>query len=221
MEYLKQLYINRNKTVWLLSVSIFYSLLLFIVTVKVSNSFFFLILIWNLFLAVLPLIISTFLIRLKKLNNIGFAFTFCIWLLLLPNAPYIITDLIHLKISDPHMLWLDALLIASFAFNGLMLFYFSINDMKTLMSRFINKKWINYTVIAIIFSTSFGVYLGRFLRHNSWEVLSNPKYLLLDIVNIITYPLVNQEAWLFTILFGLFLCVGNVAFKSFYSNPST
>ncbi|MFV9552105.1 DUF1361 domain-containing protein [Algibacter sp. PT7-4] len=221
MNSLKQLFLNRNKTVWLLGISILYSLALLVIQIKISNSLFYLILIWNLFLAVLPYVVSCYLSILKNHNKIAFTFSFCLWIVLLPNAPYIITDFIHLKISNPYMLWLDALLISSFAFNGLLLFYLSVHDVKTLLYRFFTKRQVNYIIIVTMFLTSFGIYLGRFLRYNSWEILSNPKCLFIDIFNIITSPNTNQEAWLFTILFGLFLCIGNFTFKIFYSNPST
>lgn len=148
-------------------------------------------------------------------------FWFGIWLLFLPNAPYIITDLLHLKISVAHLLWLDILVIMSFALNGLILFYLSLLDMKKLLTTFINKKRVSFLMIGILFLSGFGVYLGRFLRYNSWEILSNPKLLLVDIINIAINPFTHQEAWLFTILFGTFLSVGYFAFKVFYSKPST
>lgn len=103
----------------------------------------------------------------------------------------------------------------SFALNGLMLFYLSINDMKTLLLTILNKKKVNYLTTIIFFLTGFGVYLGRFLRYNSWEILSNPKYLFVDIINIVIKPFANEEAWLFTILFGLFLMLGNWMFTNF------
>jgi uncharacterized membrane protein len=103
----------------------------------------------------------------------------------------------------------------SFALNGLLLFYLSIRDIKGILQTFLNKKKVNYIITIVIFLTGFGVYLGRFLRYNSWEVLSNPKYLFIDILNIAIKPFSNQEAWLFTILFGLFLWVGYWAFEIF------
>ena len=158
---------------------------------------------------------------LPKLNKFVLAFWFGVWLLFLRNAPYIVTDLLHLKISTTHLLWLDILVIMSFALNGLILFYLSINDMKTILTLFINKKKTNCIITLTIILSSFGVYLGRFLRYNSWEILSNPKYLFVDIINIAIKPFANQEAWLFTLLFGGFLSIGNFTCRAFYSKPST
>ena len=198
-----------------------FSIILLMIRMKLTHSFFYLFLVWNLFLAVIPFAISTYLISKSKLNKFVFLIWFSVWLLFLPNAPYIVTDLLHLKISETHMLWLDILVIMSFALNGLMLFYISIGDMKTILQTFINKKKANYIITILLFLSGFGVYLGRFLRYNSWEIISNPKYLFVDIINMVIKPFTYQEAWLFTILFGMFLSVGNFAFKAFYSNPST
>lgn len=188
---------------------------------KLTHSFFYLFLVWNLFLAVVPIAITTYLVSKPRLNKFVLAFCFSVWLLFLPNAPYIITDLLHLKVNTTHLLWLDILVIMSFALNGLMLFYLSIIDMKAILKTFINEKKTNYIITITIFLCGFGVYLGRFLRYNSWEILSNPKYLFVDIINILVKPFTHQEAWLFTLLFGTFLWIGDWMFNLFYSKPST
>lgn len=215
MDFIKKLFLSRFKTFALVSVSMLFSIILLMIRMKLTHSFFYLFLVWNLFLAVIPFAITKYLISLPKLNKFVLVLWFGVWLLFLPNAPYIITDLLHIKISITHLLWLDILVIMSFALNGLMLFYLSINDMKTLLLTILNKKKVNYLTTIIFFLTGFGVYLGRFLRYNSWEILSNPKYLFVDIINIVIKPFANEEAWLFTILFGLFLMLGNWMFTNF------
>ena len=220
MDFIKHLFINRFKTLSLLSISMLLSVVLLMIRIKLTHSSFYLFLIWNLFLAAIPFAITTYLISLPKLNKFVFAFSFCVWLLFLPNSPYIITDLLHLKISSTHLLWLDILVIMSFALSGLLCFYLSINDMKIMLQSFINKKQTNYTTTLVLFLCGFGVYLGRFLRYNSWEILSNPKYLFIDILNIIITPFSNQEAWLFTILFGIFLYIGYWIFRSLQNTTS-
>lgn len=221
MDYIKQLFLSRFKTFALVSISILFSIFLLMIRMKLTYSFFYLFLVWNLFLAVIPFAITTYLVSLPKLNKYVFILWFCIWLLFLPNAPYIITDLLHLKVSTTHLLWLDILVIMAFALTGILLFYLSINDMKTMLLNLTNKKTAKYISSTTIFLSGFGVYLGRFLRYNSWEIISNPKVLFIDILQISIKPFNHQEAWLFTILFGAFLWLGNWAFKTFYSNPST
>ena len=213
MDYIKHLFLSRFKTFALVSVSMLFSIILLMIRMKLTHSFFYLFLAWNLFLAVIPFAITTYLVSLPKLNKIAFVIWFGVWLLFLPNAPYIITDLLHLKTSTTHLLWLDILVIISFALNGLMLFFLSVLDMKMVLLNFIKGRKVNFIILIIFFLTGFGVYLGRFLRYNSWEVLSNPKYLLVDIINIAIQPLIHKEAWLFTILFGTFLGLGFWVFK--------
>lgn len=207
MIHVKQLIFSQFKTFALLSVSIVFSLVLLMIRVKLKHSFIYLFLVWNLFLAVIPFIISTYLVSTPKLNKIALVIWLSVWLLFLPNAPYLITDLLHLNNSNTHLLWLDILVISSFALNGLILFYFSIIDIKEILKENLEPKLLNTLVVFIVFLSSFGVYLGRFLRYNSWEILQKPLTLFNDILQIIIHPNHNAEAWLFTLLFGTFLTI--------------
>ena len=221
MNNIKHLFISRFKTFALLSISITFCIVLLMIRMKLTHSYFYLFLVWNLFLAVIPFAITTYLISNPKLNKFGLMVWFSVWLLFLPNAPYIVTDLIHIRLSKPHLIWFDVLIISSFAINGLLLFYLSILDMKIVLKPFLKERLIKHIAFAILFLSSFGVYLGRFLRYNSWEIIQNPWNLFSDIINIAIQPSANKQAWLFTILFGIFLTVGYWMFKKLYSKPST
>ncbi|MEP1489717.1 MAG: DUF1361 domain-containing protein [Algibacter sp.] len=218
MNTIKQLLFNRFRTLSLLTVAMSLSMVLLMIRMKLTHSFFFLFLVWNLFLAVIPFAITTYLSSAPKLNTYAMFLWFGIWLLFLPNAPYIITDLLHLRISDTSLLWLDVLVINAFALNGLILFYYSLLEMKTILSQYLNNKKLRLLIITIPFISGFGVYLGRFLRYNSWELLSNPKQLFVDILNIVVQPFENKEAWLFTLLFGAFLSIGFWMFQTFINS---
>ena len=219
MDFMKHLFLSRFKIFSLISISILLSIFLLMVRIKLTHSFYLLFLVWNLFLAVIPFAITSYLVSLPKLNKIGFVLCFGIWLLFLPNAPYIVTDLIHLRFNESYYIWLDILVVTSFVINGLLLFYFSLFDMKQFLKFYLkNANISNYATIIILFLSSFGVFLGRFLRYNSWEILSNPKYLFIDIINIVIKPFSNKEAWLFTIFFGIFLSVGFWVFGQIYHN---
>ncbi|WP_248723611.1 DUF1361 domain-containing protein [Seonamhaeicola sp. ML3] len=213
MNNIKQLINNQFKTFALLTVSIVFSMVLLMIRMKLTHSFFYLFLVWNLFLAVIPFAITSYLASLPKLNKFELISWFGVWLLFLPNAPYIITDLLHLKRSDSHLLWLDILVVGSFAMVGLMLFFISILDMKNCLVKRIKLKYVNSLITIIIFLCGFGVYLGRFLRYNSWEIVQDPISLFSDILEIIFYPGQYSEAWLFTLLYGTFLMVGFYLFK--------
>ncbi len=97
MDCIKQLILNRFKVFSLVSVSMLLSIVLLMIRMKLTHSFFYLFLVWNLFLAVIPFAITSYLVSLPKLNKLSSALWFGLWLLFLPNSPYIITDLLHLK----------------------------------------------------------------------------------------------------------------------------
>ena len=194
MNNIKYLFFNRFKIFALVTVSMLLSIVLLMIRMKLTHSFFYLFLVWNLFLAVIPFTLTSYLVSLPKLNKIVFVLWFGIWLLFLPNAPYIVTDLIHLRLNEGSFLWLDILVVSSFVFNGLLLFYLSLVDMKNQLKNHLNKSLTNYIITSILFLSGFGVYLGRFLRYNSWEIISNPKYLFVDIINIALKPFTKNFA---------------------------
>ena len=209
--------INKNYEIFsLLIIAISLSGALLAFRIKFLKSFYLLFLVWNIILAVIPYVITMYLSTIK-LTKLKLGIWFCIWLLFLPNAPYIITDLLHLKLSSSSMLWLDILVILSFACTGMLLFFLSLNDMKLLIGEQFKKVPVKHLTTLIIFLCAFGVYLGRFLRYNSWEVISNPMNLLSDIFKIVVYPNQNFQVWLFTLGFGFFLWVGFRLFNKLYS----
>lgn len=214
MQTIKTLIQSKFKTLSLITIALTFSVIVLMVRIKLNKSFFYLFLVWNVFLAIIPYTITMYLNTTQKLNTLKLGFCFLLWLAFLPNAPYIVTDLIHIRMGNNTMLWLDVLVILSFALSGLLLFYLSILDMqKHIASRF-NKAPIAISTIVILFLCSFGVYLGRFLRYNSWEIISNPQVLISDVFYILVSPFQNADAWLFTLGFGAFLVVGYWMFKN-------
>ena len=172
--------------------------------IKLTHSPHYLFLVWNLFLAIIPIIISKYLLIEQTKNIIKIGLALCVWLLFLPNAPYIITDLYHIRLSHPNLIWLDVLVIGSFAISGLVIYYLSILDVYKITSRFITIKMKYFYLLLLSLITSFGIYLGRYLRFNSWELLSNPLELFNEIFDL-TIGNLNKEMWLFTLGFGIFL----------------
>ena len=214
MEALKILIQTRFKTLVLVTVALIFSIILLMVRMKLNKSYFFLFLIWNVFLAIIPYTITMYLNTKPNISKIKLAFWSLVWLAFLPNAPYIVTDLIHIKIGNHSLLWLDVLVVLSFALSGLLLFFISIMDMQKLLKSKLEKLPVEVVSIVIIFLCGFGVYLGRFLRYNSWEIISQPHLLFKDIITIIFSPFQHFEAWLFTLGFGAFLVVGYFMFKN-------
>ncbi|WCO00858.1 DUF1361 domain-containing protein [Psychroserpens ponticola] len=213
MELLKTLILNRFKILSILTISMAFSIIILMIRIKFHHSFYLLFLVWNLFLAIIPFAITTTLISKSKLHKIKFTISFGVWLLFLPNAPYIITDLLHINNSPQHLLWLDVLVIISFAFNGLILFMLSLSDMEKLLKLHIKPKFVFPMMLLIFGLTAFGIYLGRFLRYNSWEILNNPLSLFSDIFQLIFEP--HFEAWVFTLTFASFLAMTYYMLKAF------
>lgn len=190
-----------------------FSFAILCIRVSITKTWYYLFLVWNIFLAIIPYLITMYLLDKKKLNKIGFGFAFLIWLAFLPNAPYIITDLYHLNRSAFQNIWIDTLVISTFAITGMFLFYFSLFQMKNLLLEYFKRKTAKAIIIITIFLSAFGVYIGRFLRYNSWEILSKPFQIFKAIFNMITQPISNQEVWLFTFSLSLFLWLGYFVFN--------
>ncbi|NNE55345.1 MAG: DUF1361 domain-containing protein [Flavobacteriales bacterium] len=129
------------------------------------------------------------------------------WLAFLPNSPYIITDMVHLRPRAATYLWLDVITIMSFAWSGLILGFISLRDVQEVISKQTSKFWGWTTVIIALGASSFGVYLGRYLRWNSWDMLSNPLALLIDISILLFIPMDNKNMVAMTVCFSAFLFV--------------
>lgn len=206
MNFKNELTSNQKMNLLLLLMTGF-CFLLSILRVSLSGTSFFLFLNWNLFLAGIPYFLTSIISSQKrgsiqKLKILGVSL---IWLLFFPNAPYILTDLFHLRIESSIPKWFDLILIISFAWTGLLFGFLSLMKIEMLFASFLSKKQVTWFSSGILFLASFGVYLGRFLRWNSWDVINNPSHLLFDISDRVINPFDHPRTWGVTILFGLLL----------------
>ena len=213
MNIIKIIFPRKEQSASIVFLLMLFSFAILFIRISITKTLYYSFLVWNVFLAVIPYIITMYLSDKKKLNKINFAIFFAVWLAFLPNAPYIITDLFHLSRSTFNNIWIDTLVISTFAITGMLLFYFSLFQMKNLLIEFLSRKKSEAIIITTIFLSAFGIYIGRFLRYNSWEILSDPLQLFSDIINMVIYPIENKDVWLFTICFGLFLWIGFYAIK--------
>ena len=166
---------------------------------------------WNLFLAWLPLIVSllTMQAALRLRGSVRFPILAILgvgWLLLYPNAPYLTTDFIHLIFKRYHpasmLLWYDLVVFFLFSWCGLLLGYISMRHFHALVRRVASGivGWL--FVAAVSFLGGFGVYLGRVIRLNSWDAVFNPFRLISGIIEGL-----NPDAFLFTLLFGMLILI--------------
>jgi uncharacterized membrane protein len=178
--------------------------------VRYTSKITFVFLVWNIFLAVIPYAVSTLLVLYheKIKNRWLLTIPFLLWLCFFPNAPYILTDLFHLKQRSGVPYWYDLALILFFAWNGLMLGYASLLDIQAVLTKHFNRLTGWVVAIGSLVLGSFGIYLGRYLRWNSWDVLSSPKGLLHDIAVRVLDPMAHQQTYGVTLIFSAFLVLG-------------
>jgi uncharacterized membrane protein len=133
-------------------------------------------LLWNLVLAWIPLLLALGIYdRYRRgTRTLLLAPAAALWLLFLPNAPYIVTDFIHLAPAEPVPLWLDGAILSAFAWTGILLGFVSIYLVHAVVRHRFGARVGWATVLAALGLTSAGVYLGRFLRWNSWDLLVRP-----------------------------------------------
>ncbi|MCK0156374.1 DUF1361 domain-containing protein [Cellulophaga sp. F20128] len=170
------------------------------IRIQITGSLFFTFLVWNLFLAALPYFFSQMLKYLiaHKTNKIVQFFTFGLWLLFLPNSPYIITDLVHLQNENASLIWLDMLIVFVYAINGLLLGLFSMIDIYQILKDKYETKNANFFMIYLSLLCGYGVYLGRFLRFNSWDLFTKPLVVGYNIIQSLTH----YNVWAMTFAFG-------------------
>ncbi|GHT71004.1 membrane protein [Spirochaetia bacterium] len=174
----------------------------------------FLFLNWNLFLAFVPWALTSLAIIkpwIQK-SKIRIGFLVIVWLLFFPNAPYILTDLFYLRRQFSMPIWYDLLLILSFAWTGLLFGFLSLWDIEGILNKFMKPVFTTILSTLFLFIGSFGIYIGRYLRWNTWDILTDPLELMYDISDRVVNPFEHLTTWGMTIFMGLFL---NMLYWSF------
>jgi uncharacterized membrane protein len=145
-----------------------------------THSLHYVFLVWNLFLAWIPLIAASFAFALARQRiGAGAGFLIVVWLLFFPNAPYMLTDFIHLsERSATSPVWYDALMLSSFAWTALMLGFLSLYLIQALVAPRIGAAWAWVVVACALGLASFGIYIGRFAGFNSWDAVTRPRHVL-------------------------------------------
>lgn len=203
----KKLFFLRTEVDRLLTISILFSLFLVAIAMLNTHFYVFVFLVWNLFLAYIPYTLSNWLQQHPEWieNRWKFASVFLLWMLFIPNSFYLVTDIFHLKEIPRVPLWFELMVLVSFAWNGMLLGIVSLRQME----RIVELGWGASTAwkftIPVICLNSLGVYIGRYLRYNSWDVFVNPIALFSDMINMIIHPLQSRLAWGMIVCFSLFM----------------
>lgn len=204
---------KQDTAVWLVSVL---AITLLLLRVKITNSTYLLFLIWNLFLAYIPYFLSSsiyknFFNTNKKIQN---SFYGLIWLLFIPNSFYILTDFTHLHFKTTFQFSLDMLIISSFSFVGFYVGLLSIHTIRQLViAKYGNTKG-NIFILIISFLSAFGIYLGRVLRFNSWDIISKPIQLAYTSI----YALFSLETIIYTLQLGTIILISYILFYYWKQN---
>ncbi len=184
-----------------------FSCLLLLARMIVTNSIEYIFLPWNLFLAFVPYWITKGMIENGSVleSKLKLVMAAVVWLLFIPNSFYIITDLFHLTHVDSAPKWFDLLLIFSFAWNGIIFGVLSLRRIELIASAIRGKKFSIILIFSVLWLCGFGIYIGRFLRFNSLDVLTDPFSLTREIIAMIFNPFENGYAWGMTLCYSAFM----------------
>jgi uncharacterized membrane protein len=168
-------------------------------------------LVWNLFLAWLPLVFAVRLVsvlRRKLWSSWEAMATSLLWLVFLPNSFYMISDFIHLEDVRRVDILFDTVMFTSFIYTGVALGFSSLYLIHLQFRRRFSSRtaaaWIAFTLLV----SSAAVYVGRDLRWNSWDVLTNPGGVLFDISDRLIHP--GQYPQMVVTVISFFVLLGSM-----------
>lgn len=198
------------------------SVLIFAVVLNILRLFFFgthsfIYILWNIFLAAVSFVMSSFILAYvgkKNFYNPIFIICFIVWFLFLPNAPYVVTDFIHLGEVRTVPVMYDIILLFSSSVVSMLLGLYSMEQMEKILAFKFTEKTIKKIMFFVILFTSFGIYLGRTLRFNSWDLFTNHQLLFKSIVEIFTSPGKHINAYVYTVMFFFLIFTSYQAFKN-------
>lgn len=193
------------------------SVALFRVRVMLSGTTDYAFLIWNLFLAWIPLAMaytaSSFM-KKRRFVIVTVPIAISVWLLFFPNAPYMLTDLLHLRHPREVVpVWFDMLLINWFAWTGILLGIFSLFMMHDIVRHAFGRITGWFFVLTVGVLCGVGIYIGRFLRWNSWDMFLHPFERLQEFLIYATHP--SLQSILFISIFSslfIFIYISTYSF---------
>lgn len=200
---------------WLL-ISCCFSCVLVCARVIATGYLTYLFLVWNLFLAFVPYVISEWFSRNVAVMEHKWkrVFVLLMWLLFVPNAFYIVTDLFHLDEFDNAPKWFDLLLLFSFAWNGLLFGILSVRKTEIILKVISGKSFSILFIFAVMWLNAFGIYIGRYLRYNSWDIIAQPFSLFEEMFHVLFHPLQNKMEWGMITTWTIFMTLFYFTIKS-------
>lgn len=187
-----------------LAASTLVSVLLLAIRMIVAGNTRFSFMIWNLFLAWLPVLFALgFRINIAKykLTSWQNLALLGLWLGFLPNSFYLMSDLIHLQSSGEAAILYDIAMMMSFIINGLILGYLSIYIVHAQLLKKLSERTVLAILGLVFLACGFAIYLGRYLRWNTWDLLLNPFGILFDLSERVVSPIVHIQTYVVTLTF--------------------
>jgi uncharacterized membrane protein len=183
---------------------------LFAFRAYLSRTWTFSFLLWNLFLAWLPYLCSLLAVTLHRRYPRRWwllPFPVLISIALFPNAPYIITDFVHLTERLPVPLWYDIGMLAGFAWTGIVLGSYALRILQNILRAGVGTLLSRVFALGVLGCSGMGIYMGRFLRWNSWDLVTQPRAVLYDIAIRLRHPLGNKETYGVTLLYAALMFI--------------
>jgi uncharacterized membrane protein len=172
---------------------------------------------WNLFLALIPygvsLCVALFYRAAPRLWWFLLPF-YGLWLLFLPNAPYLLTDFAHLVNKTPRQIWYDTTMLSVYALTGYVLAIVSLGLMHRPVRDVLGWRAGWLFVVVTLYLTGVGVHLGRVQRFNSWDVLSQTRNLMAELLDRLIRPFDHPYTVFDGLYYAAILLVGYVAYEA-------
>ena len=185
---------------------------------------------WNLFLACVPYGVSLGVALLQRcwprrrwlrpLAVVALLPLYALWLLFLPNAPYLLTDVAHVENQTPLQLWYDSLMLGIYAVTGYALAIASLAIMQRPVRALLG--WRGGWLFALVccFLAGVGVHLGRAERYNSWDVLGQSRAVLADVADRLVHPYDHPHTMFDALSYAALLLLGYVAYLTLSSKDA-
>jgi uncharacterized membrane protein len=157
---------------------------------------------WNLFLAVVPLLLAWLLVQ--RVRQYGWlrwqqVVLTIVWIGFLPNSFYMITDLIHLRANYEADLLFDVGLLVSFIVSGLIFGYMSVYMVQAELAKRLRERYVYGLMVPLFLAVSFAICLGRYTRWNTWDIILQPAGLLFDVSDRLLHPGVHGQTYVTTL----------------------
>ncbi len=176
---------------------------------------------WNIILALIPLILAGKFSAYKGAKLWLLAF---VWLLFLPNSFYVVTDIIHLNspqvllenIRGPFVSY-DNVGHLTIVYDALYLFVCatvsfvygleSIRLFKNKFASIIKKSTMKIMLSLTFFLSGIAIYLGRYVRLNSWDIVMRPWQIVIDILDLFIKPAQYTKEWIVVLSFSFVIAM--------------